>query len=212
MMDILIADDHAIFRDGLKQLINQQPDMQVAGEAADGDEVLAALQNRRWDLLILDLSMPGGNGIALIRQIRTRYPKMPILVLSMHSENQFVVQSLKAGASGYITKNSATKQLIDGIRKVRNGGVFVSGEMAEQLAQELRHSGDPLPHTTLTSREFQIFHMLVNGHKISEIARMLTLSVKTVSTHKANILQKMHSTTVADLVRYAIREHLFDEA
>ncbi|MDE3021810.1 MAG: response regulator transcription factor [Pseudomonadota bacterium] len=211
MIEILIADDHTIFRDGLKQIISDEPDMVVAGEAMDGNEVLHKIRERHWDLLILDMSMPGKNGIALIQQIKALYPDLPVLILSMHHENQFAIQAIKAGASGYITKNSATSQLIDGIRKIFSGGMFMSSGIAEKFAMLLRNPSSSLPHTLLTAREFQVFQMLVEGQKLSQIAATLTLSIKTVSTHKTNILQKMNLATTASLVHYAIRQHLFED-
>ncbi|MBU6460478.1 MAG: response regulator transcription factor [Proteobacteria bacterium] len=211
MIDILIADDHTLFREGLKQIIHDEQDMQVAGEAVDGQDVLRQLRDRFWDVLILDMSMPGKNGIALIQQIKASHPDLPVLVLSMHHENQFAIQAIRAGASGYITKNSATGQLIDAIRKVHAKGLSMSPAIAEKLALQLRHPSHDLPHANLSSREFQIFHMLVEGQKLSAIAATLSLSVKTVSTHKVNILHKMEMASTAGLVHYAIRHHLFDE-
>jgi|SRR5665213_2732777 len=212
MIEILIADDHTIFRDGLKQIIADEADMVVAGEAIDGDDVLQKIRARAWDILILDMSMPGKSGIALIQQIKARRPKLPILILSMYHEKQFAIQAIRAGAAGYITKDSATSQLIVGIRKVCGGGMFMSNAVAEKLARELDGSENSLPHTTLSGREFQILQMLVEGKKPSQIADTLSLSVKTVSTHKSNILQKMDMFSAAELIHYAISHRLFEDA
>lgn len=212
MIKVLVADDHTIFRDGLKQIISDEPDMQVAGEAVDGSDVLEKVRAQDWDVLLLDMSMPGKSGIALIQQVKAMKPQMPVLVLSMHQENQYAVHAIQAGASGYITKNSATRLLIEGIRKVVTGRLFITPAVAEKMARQLHQPDAGLPHTQLTSREFQIFQMLVDGMKLSEIANTLSLSIKTVSTHKTNILQKMDLSTTAGLVHYAVKHHLVNDS
>ena len=211
MIRILIADDHAIIRDGLKQIISFVPEMQVVGEAEDGEDVLAKVRALDLDVIVLDMSMPGRSGIALIQQINAMKPQLPILVLSMHQESQYAVQAMRAGASGYITKNTASSQLIEGIRKVAAGGTFVSAAISEKLIKQLHKPETDLPHTTLTPREFQIFNMLVEGHSVNDIARILSLSNKTISTHKAAILQKMDASTTANLVYYALKHGLINE-
>lgn len=212
MIRIMLADDHAIIRDGLKQIISFNPDMQVVAEAGSGDEVLQLLRQTPCDLLLTDLSMPGKNGIALIQQIKAAYPKLVVLVLSMHQESQYAVQAIRAGASGYITKSMASQQLIDGIRKTARGGTFISTAVAEKLVREVQQPENQLPHARLTSREFQIFQMLVEGRSVNEIADVLSLSNKTVSTHKANIQQKMDIDTTAGLVHYAVKHGLIEDA
>lgn len=211
MIQVLIADDHAIIRDGLKQIISFVPNMEVAGEAADGEEVLQKIRSLKVDVLILDMSMPGKSGIALIQQITAVKPQLPILVLSMHQESQYAVQAMRAGASGYITKNTASSQLIDGIRKVAEGGTFVSPGIADKLIKQMHKPETELPHTKLTAREFQIFNMLVEGHSVNDIANILSLSNKTISTHKAAVLQKMEAATTANLVYYAMKHGLINE-
>ncbi|WP_293776176.1 response regulator transcription factor [uncultured Oxalicibacterium sp.] len=211
MIRLLIADDHAIIRDGLKQIISFMPDMQVVGEAATGDEVLQMVRTTAVDLLLLDMSMPGRSGIALIQQIHASYPALPILILSMHQESQYAVQAMRAGAAGYITKNTASSQLIEGIRKVASGDTFVSPEISAKLIRQLHRQEEALPHTRLTAREFQIFNMLVTGESVNEIARILALSNKTVSTHKAAILQKLDATTTAHLIHYALKHGLIND-
>ena len=211
MTRVLIADDHAIIRDGLKQIISFVANMDVAGEAADGDEVLHKVRTLQFDVLVLDMSMPGRSGIALIQQINAIRPELPILVLSMHQESQYAVQAMRAGASGYITKNTASSQLIEGIRKVAEGGTFVSPGISEKLIKQMQKPEADLPHTRLTAREFQIFNMLVEGHSVNDIARLLSLSNKTISTHKAAILQKMEASTTASLVYYAMKHGLINE-
>lgn len=211
MIQVLIADDHAIIRDGLKQIISFVPNMEVAGEAGDGEEVLQKIRSLKVDVLVLDMSMPGKSGIALIQQITAIKPELPILVLSMHQESQYAVQAMRAGASGYITKNTASSQLIDGIRKVAEGGTFVSPGISDKLIKQMHKPEAELPHTKLTPREFQIFNMLVEGHSVNDIANILSLSNKTISTHKAAVLQKMEAATTANLVYYAMKHGLINE-
>lgn len=211
MIQVLIADDHAIIRDGLKQIISFVPNMEVAGEAGDGEEVLQKIRSLKVDVLVLDMSMPGKSGIALIQQITAIKPELPILVLSMHQESQYAVQAMRAGASGYITKNTASSQLIDGIRKVAEGGTFVSPGISDKLIKQMHKPETELPHTKLTPREFQIFNMLVEGHSVNDIANILSLSNKTISTHKAAVLQKMEAATTANLVYYAMKHGLINE-
>ena len=211
MIRVLIADDHAIIRDGLKQIVSLVSNMEVAGEACDGDELLKLLRNTGCDVLVMDISMPGKSGIALIRQVKALRPALPVLVLSMHRESQYAVQAIRGGAAGYITKNAASSDLIDGIRRVAEGGTFIPETVADKLVRQLQQPEKDLPHTKLTPREFQTFQMLVEGHSINSIAKTLSLSNKTVSTHKANILQKMEMSTTAGLVYYALKHGLINE-
>jgi DNA-binding NarL/FixJ family response regulator len=211
MTNIFIADDHAIIRDGLKQVISFVPNMSVVGEAENGEELLHCLRTLDVDVLVLDMSMPGKSGLALIKQIKAIKPEVSILILSMHQESQYAVQAIRAGASGYITKNAASGQLIEGIRKVAAGGSFISPAIAEKIVRQMHKPEMDLPHTKLTAREFQTFKMLVEGHSVNEIAKILSLSNKTVSTHKANILQKMDMSTTANLVYYALKHGLIDD-
>lgn len=209
-IEILIADDHAIIRDGLKQIFSDTDDIVVAGEAANGHEVMARVRSRDWDALVLDMSMPGKNGFDLIRQIKTEKPALPILILSMHSEEQYALRALRAGASGYLTKESDSELLTAVIRKVAAGGVYVSAELAEQMARERMPNVEHKPHTLLSEREYQVFLMIVAGQGLTTIADLLSLSVKTVSTHKTRILQKMGMSNATELVRYAIANGLVD--
>ena len=211
MIRVVIADDHTIVREGLKQLLQASPDLDIVGEARDGYEVLQRVRETEFDVLLLDMSMPGKSGMELIRQIKTEKPKLRVLVLSMHQEHQYAVRAIKAGASGYLTKESATTQLVSAIRKVAGGGAFITAEVAEQLALgAMPQVGGP-PHASLSDREYQVFHLLVSGKSVSEIAERLKLSVKTVSTHKARLMEKMGLANQADLIRYAIRHRLIDE-
>lgn len=210
MIEILLADDHTIVRDGLRQIIADTDDLTVAGEAVNGNEVLALVRERNWDVLILDISMPGKNGLELIKQIKIERPKLPILILSMHDEEQYALRALRAGAAGYLTKDSNARQLLAVVRKIAAGGVFLSPAMAERMARELMPATEALPHTLLSDREYQIFELIVHGNTLTNIAEQLCLSIKTVSTHKSNILQKMNMSNQADLIRYAIRHGLAD--
>ena len=211
MTDIIIADDHAIIRDGLKQIISFVPNMFVVSEAENGEQLLQQLRKLAADVLVLDMSMPGKSGLALIQQVKALKPDLPVLILSMYQESQYAVQAIRAGAAGYITKNTASAQLIEAIRKVASGGSFVSPAIAEKIVKQMQKPELDLPHTRLTAREFQTFKMLVEGHSVNEIARILSLSNKTISTHKANILQKMGMATTANLVYYALKHGLIDE-
>lgn len=210
MIRILIADDHAIVRGGLKQLLSEQSDFIVAGEAANGLEALKQIREQPFDVVLMDMSMPGRSGIELIKLVKAEKPKQAILVLSMHKEEQYAVRALKAGALGYLTKESAPDQLVAAIRKVASGGAFISSGVAERLALELGGNHDADPHTLLSDREYQIFRMIVSGTPIGAIADELSLSVKTVSTHKTRILQKMRMTSSAELIHYAIRHQLVE--
>ena len=212
MIRIVVADDHTIVREGLKQLLSAADDLQVVGEAQNGHEVMERVRGLDFDLLLLDMSMPGKSGIELIKQARGERPKLKILVLSMHEENQYAVRAIRAGASGYLTKESASRQLVDAIRKVASGGAFISAEVAQQLALGAMPDAQGPPHAALSDREYQIFMLIAGGKSISDIAAQLNLSAKTVSTHKANILQKMNLETTVDLVRYALSHRLVDDS
>ena len=211
MIRIVVADDHTIVREGLKGLLAAAGDIEVVGEASDGGQVMERVRALDFDLLLLDMSMPGRSGIELIRQVRSEKPRLRIVILSMHEESQYAVRAIRAGAAGYLTKESASRQLVEAIRKVAAGGAFISAEVAQQLALGAMPDAKGPPHTTLSDREFQIFRMIADGLSVSDIAERLTLSVKTVSTHKSNILHKMNMTTQAELIRYALTHRLVDE-
>jgi DNA-binding NarL/FixJ family response regulator len=208
MIRIVIADDHTIMREGLKRILGEVAEIQVVGEATNGFEALTLVRKGDFDLLLMDLSMPGRCGVDLIRQIKDEMPKLPILILTMHEEEQYAVRAIRAGALGYLTKESAGTQLLSAIRKVASGRPFLSMEVAEQLAMDAMPSREELPHKYLSDREFEVFNMLVAGKSVTEIAQLLHLSVKTVSTHKARILQKMGSSSLAGLVQYAVAHEL----
>lgn len=211
MIRVLLADDHAIVRAGLKEILSATGDITVVAEATNGTEVLSAVRGGEYDVAVLDMSMPGRSGIELIKLVKAERPKLRILVLSMHSEEQYAVRAVKAGASGYLTKESAADALVAAIRRIAAGGAYVTPETAERLVLDSAPE-NAAPHTLLSDREYQVFRMICSGTSISQIAAALALSVKTVSTHKTRILQKMGAANQTDLVRYAIRHHLIDEA
>lgn len=207
---VLVADDHAIIRDGLRKILADTDDLIVAGEACDGNAVLEKVRERDWDMMVMDLSMPGRHGIELIKLVKAERPKLPILIFSMHPEEQFAVRAIRAGAAGYLSKESDSNLLLPAIRKVAAGGMFISPKVAELLATDVsRHTDSPV-HTLLTDREFEIFSCIVRGGSLTDIATKLSLSIKTVSTHKSNILAKMNLASNVDLFRYAVENDLLD--
>lgn len=208
MIRVLLADDHALMREGLKQLFEYADDIVVAGEASNGDEVLVALKKGQFDLLLLDVTMPGPHGAELIARIKQFPDSPPILMLSMHCETQIAKRKLKAGASGYITKDSAPKDLMDAIRKVAEGGRYLSPNLAERIAFETGDAVTNVPHALLTDREMHILCLLVSGRRAADIAGELGISIKTVSAHKAHIKNKMHIDNDAQLMRYAVENGL----
>ena len=209
MLKILIADDHPVFRRGLKQIIAETTDIVVADEAADGLEVLNKVKVGDFDVVLLDISMPGKTGIDVLAQLKYERPKLPVLMLSMHPEEQYAVRALRAGASGYLTKESAPDELVAAIRKVSTGGKYVSSSLAERLASLLQKA-EQLPHDILSRREYQVMCLMASGKTVSEIAKELSLSVKTISTYRSRILEKMKMKNNAELTRYAINNSLID--
>jgi DNA-binding NarL/FixJ family response regulator len=210
MIKICIADDHAIVRAGLKQMFAIVPGMEVVAEAVDADDVLDTLRQKLCDVLLLDLNMPGISGIDLIARIKAHWPTQPVLVLSMHDTAQVASRALKAGADGYVTKDSEPEVLLAAIRKVASGGRFISAEVAQKMALLATATGDRLPHNVLSAREFDVFKCLVKGLGVNDIAERLKISNKTVSTHKARLLEKMRMASVAELTRYAMDHQLME--
>ncbi|MGB4497616.1 MAG: response regulator transcription factor [Methylococcaceae bacterium] len=210
MIEILIVDDHVIVIEGLKQILSDISDMSVSGEAYSGDEALTIMRGRRFDVVLLDISMPGKNILELIKEIKIRFPMLPILILSMYPEDQYAVRMLRAGADGYLTKDSAAEQLVYAIRKVASGGKYVSIAMTEKLVNELnlKSKESSLPHLQLSDREFQVFISLCKGAKITDIANEMAKSVKTVSTFRTRLMKKMNMTTNAELITYALKKDL----
>jgi len=211
MLRILIADDHPLFRRGLKQIIAETPDMVVADEAADGREALSKAATGDYDVVLLDITMPFHSGVDVLSQLRNERPTLPVLMLSMHPEEQYAVRALRAGASGYVTKESAPEELVAAIRKVSGGGKYVSASLAERLAAIVQGDGEALPHETLSHREHQVMCLIASGKTVSEAARELSLSVKTISTYRARILEKLNLKNNAELMRYAIKNQLVEQ-
>jgi two-component system invasion response regulator UvrY len=208
MLKILIADDHAIVRQGLKQIVTETPDMIVAGEASNGQELLNKIKESDYDVVVLDITMPGRNGIDVLKQLRSERPELPILMLSIHPEEQYALRALKAGASGYLTKESAPDELVVAIRKVSQGGKYISSSLAEKLAFELEVGREQAPHETLSDREYHVMCMIASGKTVMEIAQELSLSEKTISTYRSRILEKMKMKNNAELTYYAIKNQL----
>lgn len=209
-IEVLVADDHAIIRDGLKKILADSGDMVVAGEAANGNAALEKVRERDWGVVVLDMSMPGRSGLELIKLMKAERPRLPILVFSMHQEEQYAVRAIRAGASGYVSKEDDSDMLLPAMRRVAAGGAFVSDKVAQLLATDISRTGDCPPHTLLSDREYGIFSRIVRGASLTEIADELCLSIKTVSTHKSHILTKMNLAGQVDLVRYAIEHNLLD--
>ena len=211
MIRVLISDDHALLRSGVKEIVVRGLKDAICGEAASAEQVLAQVQNHKWDIVILDLSMPGRSGIEVLAELKRLQPKLPVLVLSMHPEDQYGKRVLRAGASGYMNKDVAPDELINAVRKVLAGGRYVSPALAEKLAFDLGTDAAPGPaHEVLSEREFEVLRLIASGKSISEIAEAIHLSVTTVSTYRARILLKMNMTTTAQLMRYGLENHLVD--
>jgi DNA-binding NarL/FixJ family response regulator len=207
-MKILMADDHEIVRKGLRELLAQGLPEASFGEAKDAEQVLEQVENDSWDLLILDITLPGRSGLDVLKDLKLRKPELPVLVLSMHPETQYGKRVLKAGASGYMNKDSAPDELINAIRRVLSGRRYVSPVLAEKLALDLATGADKLPHERLSDREIEVLRMLASGKSVSQIADILHLSVTTVSTYRARILEKLNMTTTAELMHYALSSGL----
>jgi DNA-binding NarL/FixJ family response regulator len=207
---ILIADDHAILRRGLKEILVDELKDAIFAEAGNAQQVLTDVRKQVWDLVILDITMPGRSGLDLLRDLKQLQPELPVLVLSMHPEDQYAKRVLRSGAAGYMNKETAPKELVTAIRKVLAGGRYVSAALAEKLASDLSADSARLPHERLSDREFEILRMIASGKTVSQIAEELHLSVTTVSTHRARILEKMDMANNAELMRYAMINALID--
>lgn len=207
MIRVLLADDHAIMRDGLKEILASVDGFELIGEVSDGKGLLDALHQTLPDLVMMDMSMPGISGISLIERVKSLYPKLPVLVLTMLDDAHVALQALKSGADGYITKDRPAKELIGALRKVAAGGKYIDPRLAEEMV--FNDADTEMPHNRLSNREMEVFRMLVQGNNSHDIAEQLFISSKTVSTHKANLLEKLGVNNVAELVRYAMRQNLF---
>lgn len=209
-VEVLLADDHAMIRKGLRNIIDDTDDMVVTGEASNGNAVLEMLRGHHYDVAVLDMTMPGRNGLELIKLAKAEAPKLPLLVFTMHQEEQYAVRAIRAGAAGYLTKDADGDVLLAAIRRVAAGGVYLSPRVAELLATDVARTQQAQPHTLLSNREFEVFSRIVRGVSLTAIADELSLSIKTVSTHKSHILDKLGLDNQVDLVRYAIEHGLID--
>lgn len=209
-MKVLIVDDHPVVRRGLKQILSEAPDISKFGEACNGMEVLQKIDEQDWDIVILDINLPDKNGLDVLKELKTVHPGLPVLVLSIHPEDQIAVRVLKSGASGYLTKDSAPEELVKAVRKVISGGKYISMSLAEKIAYDLEPYNERQPHEVLSDREYQVACMIANGKTVKEIAAELFLSVQTISTYRARILRKMNIRTNAELIHYAIKNRLID--
>ena len=210
MLKVIIADDHPIVRAGLKQIIADDPWLTVSAEAGDGHELLSLVRRQNFDVVLLDISMPGRDGLDVLKQMKVEFPKLPVIMLTVHPESQYALRVLRAGAAGYLTKESAPDELIAAIHKVHRGGKYISPGLAEKIAFALDRDLDKLPHETLSDREYQVLCMLASGKRVSEVADELALSVKTVSTYRSRIMEKMQMKTNAELTLYAIQNNLVE--
>jgi DNA-binding NarL/FixJ family response regulator len=208
MKKILIIDDHEVVRDGVKKIFDEQPGTALFGEASTPTEALRLMREQVWDVVVLDLSLGGRNGLELLKELQQTHPRLPVLILSMHSEEQYARRAFKAGAAGYITKDSPRAELAKAINKVIAGGRYISPALAEKLVVDLSRGTDRPPHETLSDREFEVMHLIASGKTVSEIAAMLSLSDKTISTYRARLLEKMGMKTNAELTHYAIQNKL----
>jgi len=209
-MRVLICDDHPIVRKGLRDILEQEGTPVTIGEVASAEEALELARKKTWDTVVLDITMPGRSGLELLKDLKRERPNVPVLVLSVHPAEQYAVRVLRAGASGYLTKESAPEELLTAVRRIVRGGRYVSPSVAETLAADLGRPADELPHQGLSDREFEIMRLLGSGKRVSEIAAELHLSVKTVSTYRARVLTKLNARTTAQIMRYAIKHGLVD--
>jgi len=210
MINVVVVDDHAVVREGYKRLLERNAGMAVSGEAADGHEALKVIKEEPCDVVLLDITMPSKSGLDVLKQLHAESPRLPVLVLSMHAEDQYAVRVLRAGAAGYLTKESAPAKLVQAIRKVVRGGKYVSSTLAEKLVYDLDGDTSKAAHEILSDREYQVLCMIASGKTVTEIGEELALSVKTISTYRVRILEKLNMKNNAELTRYAIKEGLVD--
>lgn len=210
MIKVLIADDHFIVRQGLRSILSETDDMLVAGEAGSGVQALHMARTGQWDVVLLDVNMPARNGIDTLKQLKKEFPRLPVLMLSMHPEDQFAIRALKAGASGYLTKQSAPDLLVTAIRQVARGKKYVSPTLAEELANSIGEDFETPPHEKLSDREYQVLRMIASGKAPAQMAEELNLSVKTISVYRSRLLQKMKMKTNAELTHYGLKHGIVD--
>jgi two-component system, NarL family, invasion response regulator UvrY len=210
MIRILIADDHPMFREGLRRILAGYPDINVAGEASNGQEVFEKVRNNEYDIVLLDIAMPGTPGLEVLKQLKNEKPKLPVLVLSMYPEEQYAVRVIRAGASGYLTKEIVSEELMTAIRRISEGRKYITSSIAERLADDMEPAAEKPLHETLSDRELEVYRMIAAGKTTTQIAEELFLSVKTISTYRSRILEKMRMKTNAELIHYAVKHIIFD--
>ena len=210
MIKILIADDHAIVREGLKQIVAEESDMEVTGEAANADEVFEILRSNNFDIAIIDINMPGKSGLDLLKDLKVQLPKLPLLILSMYGEEQYGIRALKAGASGYLRKASAPNELVAAIRKIVSGGKYISQQLAENLADTVDKSYIKLPHENLSDREYEVMCKITSGESAEKISKDLSISIHTFYTYRNRILEKMKMKSNVELTQYVINNKLIE--
>jgi DNA-binding NarL/FixJ family response regulator len=208
LIRVLIADDHPVVRRGLRRILEDEADIEVTGEARNSQEALDLISRKRIDVVILDIEMPGRSGLDVLKDLKQYRSKLPVLVLSIHPEEQFAVRVLRAGAVGYLSKESAPEELVRAVRRVYGGGRYISTAVAERLASEVSLGSEKAPHETLSNREFEVLQMIASGKTVSQIAKELSFSIKTISTYRARILTKMRMKTNAELTHYAIENKI----
>ena len=210
MINILVVDDHALIRKGMKQILDDTSDIRVTGEAESGQQAIKMVRENKYDIALLDITLPDKYGIDVLRQLKLQCPSLPILILSMHPDEQYAMRSIRAGAAGYMNKQSAPSQLVTAIRQVASGRKYISGELAEQLANEMANDKQEVTHQILSNREYQTLCLMAAGKSLSEMADIMSLSAKTVSVYRARMLEKMKLRNNAEAVRYAIDHHLIE--
>jgi len=210
MIKILVADDHPVIHEGLKKMFEKVPDIRVTGEASTGEEVFNEIERNDYDLLLLDISMPDKSGLEVLKELKRKKPDLPVLILSIHGEEQYAIRAMKAGAAGYLTKKSISDELIRAIQKISKGTKYITSSLAEKMASYLEKVAKKLPHETLSDREFQVMYLIAKGKTRKEIAEELSLSVDTISTYRARILEKMKMKRTVELTNYANKIHLID--
>jgi len=210
VINVVVVDDHAVVREGIKRIVSESGGMTVSGEASDGHEAIRVIKNQPCDVVLLDITMPNKSGLDVLKELHAASPRLPVLVLSMHPEDQYAVRVLRAGASGYVTKDSAPAKLVQAIRKVVRGGKYVSPSLAEKLVYDLGTDTAKPVHEILSDREYQVLCMIASGKTVTEVAQELALSVKTISTYRVRLLEKLNMKNNAELTRYAIKEGLVD--
>ncbi len=208
MINVLIADDHAVVRKGIRQILSEESDINVLGEASNSDEVLAQLYDQKWDVIVLDITMPGKNGLDVLIEIKQKKPEIKVLILSMHPEEEIAMRALKTGASGYLNKDSVPGELIKAIRKIYSGSKYISSALAESIAFSVDKDSNLMPHELLSEREYQVMCLIASGNSLSQIGGELSLSVKTVSTYRTRILEKLNLKSNVEITHYAIRHKL----